>query len=133
MVRLTQEQLNDVLAGRYEIIPDAPKSVSGMIGKAELEESVKTALLDWCRLHRKDTRYTAAVIRNLIDLAKKHTALYGAEAVCDTIRECIANGYKGIAWDKIQKCPRVGYYHETVDIEHLKAIYEKVKRGNRKK
>lgn len=131
MVRLTQAQLNDVLAGRYEIIPDAKKSVSGMIEAAGLEENVKCALLDWCRIRHHDVRYTAIAVQSLIDIARKNTTLYGASAVCEIIRECIGNGYKGIAWDKLKRYQQIGFEYADVDMEYLRNVYEKVKGDNK--
>lgn len=53
----------------------------------------------------RNERYKEAGMRSLITQAVNHGAAHGADAVCSVIRESMANGYKGIVWDRMGKDP----------------------------
>lgn len=127
MVRLTQAQLNDVLEGRYEVIPDAPQSVSGMIEAEEFGTELNAALLDWCRTKHREQRYTRTTLSALLSLVRQNEKNYGENAVAEIIRISLANGYKGIVWDRLEKYPRISHDYGGVDMDYLRAVYERVK------
>ena len=57
---------------------------------------------DWVtyKMERKEA-YKETGIKSLISQVRKQSEQYGDEKVCNLIDECMANGWKGIIWDKL--------------------------------
>lgn len=81
------EMLDDLLTGRA------------------VSEKVAEALGEWVEYKAKEKRqpYKEIGLKALITQAVNNSAEHGAQAVCDVIRESIANQYAGIVWDRLKK------------------------------
>lgn len=49
----------------------------------------------------KNQTLTQGELKSLVSTVKANAAKHGAQAVSDLIRESMANGYKGISWDRL--------------------------------
>lgn len=54
------------------------------------------------KMERKEP-YKEQGMRSLLTQVGKHSVQYGDQAVCELIDECMANGWKGIIFDKLKK------------------------------
>ena len=68
----------------------------------ELSEMLSEKMKDWVtyKMERKEA-YKETGIKSLISQVCKQSEQYGDEKVCNLIDECMANGWKGIIWDKL--------------------------------
>lgn len=71
-----------------------------LIDDSDLSEKIKRKLADWVE-YRGD--YAEISARTLILKIDKTVKSYGEEAVIDLIDNCIANGYKGLFFDRIER------------------------------
>ena len=97
-----------------------------IIGRAVSHE-MSEALRGW--IVYKDQRrepYKEAGMQSLITQAVNKGAEYGGEAVIDVIRYSMANGYKGITWDRVgQKRPNGKFNNEVRHHERITADFER--------
>ena len=74
-------------------------------GRAVTHDMSKV-LREWIQYKvERNERYQEAGMRSLITQAVNHGAAHGGESVQNVIRESMANGYKGIVWDRVGKGP----------------------------
>lgn len=67
---------------------------------------MEDVLREWIKYkNERNERYKEAGMRSLITQAVNHGAAHGGESVQNVIRESMANGYKGIVWDRVGKGP----------------------------
>lgn len=68
----------------------------------ELSEMLSEKMKNWVtyKMERKEA-YKETGIKSLISQVRKQSEQYGDKKVCDLIDECMANGWKGIIWDKL--------------------------------
>lgn len=76
---------------------------------------LQAAFDDWLRYktERKDS-YTPTGLQNLISEIRNNAAKHGEAAVAALIRKCIASGWKGIIFEKLEEQPRRGGRKEIV-------------------
>lgn len=91
-----------------DIPPISPLAVCGMSAN-DLEtlgvvRKVAEKLSDWItsRLEQGDP-ITETGLKSLVSIAKDKITKHGADAVAQLITECMASGYKGIVWDRLEK------------------------------
>lgn len=65
---------------------------------------VAEKLSDWItsRLEQGDP-ITETGLKSLVSIAKDKITKHGADAVAQLITECMASGYKGITWDRLER------------------------------
>ena len=88
--------------------PISPLTVCGMSAD-DLEtlgvvRKVADKLSEWItsRLEQGDP-ITETGLKSLVSIAKDKISKHGADAVAQLITECMASGYKGIVWDRLEK------------------------------
>lgn len=88
--------------------PIVPLTVCGMSAD-DLEtlgvvRKVSEKLSEWItsRLEQGDP-ITETGLKSLVSIAKDKTAKHGEDAVVKLITECMASGYKGITWDRLER------------------------------
>lgn len=76
-------------------------------------DEVSRKICEWIKYktERKDS-YKEQGMKSLLNQILTHTEKYGDTAVCSLIDECMANGWKGIIWDKLKNNQR---YYSTAD------------------
>lgn len=91
-----------------DIPPISPLTVCGMSAD-DLEtlgvvRKVAEKLSEWItsRLEQGDP-ITETGLKSLVSIAKDKISKHGADAVAQLITECMASGYKGIVWDRLEK------------------------------
>lgn len=91
-----------------DIPPISPLTVCGMSAD-DLEtlgvvRKVAEKLSEWItsRLEHGDP-ITETGLKSLVRIAKDKITKHGADAVAQLITECMASGYKGIVWDRLEK------------------------------
>lgn len=67
-------------------------------------EELAQALSQWLA-YKKEGRqvYTETSLKNLLPLVRESVEQYGEDALSKLIRQCISNGWAGIAWDKLKR------------------------------
>lgn len=75
-----------------------------LAGRA-VNKEMREALGEWVDYKAKERRepYKEIGMKSLITQAVNNGARYGAEAVVNAIRQAIANQYKGIVWDRLER------------------------------
>jgi CRISPR/Cas system CSM-associated protein Csm2 small subunit len=78
-------------------------------------ELLRNKIEDWYnyKLERREP-YKESGLKTLLAKIDKATNQYGVEKVIDLIDESMANGYKGIIWEKLEKKPNAKKYEEPV-------------------
>lgn len=91
-----------------DIPPISPLAVCGMSAD-DLEtlgvvRKVAEKLSEWItsRLEQGDP-IAETGLKSLVSIAKDKITKHGADAVAQLITECMASGYKGIVWDRLEK------------------------------
>lgn len=54
----------------------------------------------------KGSTLTQSELRSFVSMVKARTGKYGAQAISDLIAEAMANGYKGVPWDRLERRAR---------------------------
>lgn len=54
----------------------------------------------------KGETLTQSELRSFVSMVKSKTGKYGAQAISDLIAEAMANGYKGVPWDRLERRAR---------------------------
>lgn len=82
---------------------------SELTASAPLPPAVDEAAREWIT-YKKERRfsYKESGMKVLINQIRKNVDLYGPEAVVNTIRDSIANGYQGITWDRMNRPKKTG-------------------------
>lgn len=70
---------------------------------AELPDKVREKAEEWLR-YKKERResYKPSGLHSFVSQVRKATDLYGADAVTDLIDISMANGYRGVTWDRLK-------------------------------
>jgi hypothetical protein len=78
-------------------------------------ELLKNKIEEWYKykLERREP-YKESGFKTLLAKIDKATNQYGVEKVIDLIDESMANGYKGIIWEKLEKKPNAKKYEEPI-------------------
>jgi len=69
-----------------------------------LGEELDAVLCEWLT-YKSEMRQPcgATALKNLVDTVRQQAAAHGDKAVADLIRLCMANGWRGIVWEKLEK------------------------------
>lgn len=89
-----------------------------IIERSALSDGLKVKLSEWVE-YKKSRRegYKPQGLKVLINQVEKQSAQSGESAVIELIDKSIANGYKGIIWDKIQSHKPITNFH-AMDMRH---------------
>ena len=70
----------------------------------QVPEGVLEAFQEWLA-YKKERReaYKPTGLKALESQVRNNVALYGPTAVNELIRECMANGWRGIIWDRLKE------------------------------
>jgi len=73
-------------------------------GGRGLGEELDAVLSEWLT-YKNEMRQPcgATALKNLVDTVRQQAAAHGDKAVADLIRLCMANGWRGIVWEKLEK------------------------------
>lgn len=88
--------------------PIVPLTICGMSAD-DLEtlgvvRKVAEKLSDWITSRlEQGAPITETGLKSLVSIAKDKTAKHGEDAVVKLITECMASGYKGITWDRLER------------------------------
>ena len=80
-----------------------------------LSEELQARMAEWIayKVERKEG-YKEQGMKSLLRQVENNAMKYGDRAVCELIELCMANGWKGIIFDKLEKQPsRQGYQKQT--------------------
>jgi predicted phage replisome organizer len=82
-----------------------------------LSEELKSKMAEWIKYktERKET-YKEQVMKSLLKQVERKASAFGDKAICELIDECMANGWKGIIFERIKNAPaKVESTFETDD------------------
>ena len=84
-----------------EIDKKPQRTQASLVAESNLSDPVKEKLLEWLR-YKKERResYKETGLRALISEVHRHELEDGADAVIAIINESMANGWRGIIWEK---------------------------------
>lgn len=70
----------------------------------DLPEGVQSAVRDWLayKRERRET-YKPTGLTAFLSAVRQHTQIYGEAETVGVIRSCMANGYRGVTWDRLKK------------------------------
>ena len=80
-----------------------------------LSEELQAKMAEWItyKMERKEG-YKEQGMKSLLRQVENNALKYGDRAVCELIEKCMASGWKGIIFDKLEKQPsRQGYQKQT--------------------
>lgn len=81
---------------------DSQSAISALIDGAALSDTVKSKLREWLAYKGKSA-YKLASVKALVSRTCKAVQTHGDAVVCRLIDESIANAYKGIIWDRLDR------------------------------
>ncbi|WMI81912.1 phage replication initiation protein [Anaerotignum sp. MB30-C6] len=83
-----------------------PFSPTAYIQEQSFSPSLEEKVLEWFS-YKKERResYKETGLKSLCTQIKNKANKYGEQVVIDLITECMANGWKGIIWDKLKSQP----------------------------
>ena len=69
-----------------------------------ISETMKSKLVEWLnyKSERKED-YTEQGLKAILQKVKTNCSIYGEKAVLDLINDCMANGWKGIIFDRLKR------------------------------
>lgn len=72
--------------------------------------NVYNKICEWLeyKQERKE-KYAETGLKNLLTQIEKQIDLYGEDAICNLIEECMSNNYKGIIFDKLKYDKKIAY------------------------
>jgi hypothetical protein len=82
-----------------------------------LSEELKEKMAEWVKYktERKET-YKEQGMKSLLKQVERKASAFGDKAICELIDECMANGWKGIIFERIKNAPaKVESTFETDD------------------
>ena len=89
----------------YEYTPPVSPS-SGEPDLSDLPDGVQSAVRDWLAYKRERREsYKPTGLTAFLSAARQNTALFGEASVVGVIRSSMANGYRGVTWDRLGKQP----------------------------
>ena len=79
-----------------------------------IPDNLKLKLCDWFayKTERKEA-YKEQGMKSLLRQIENNQLMYGEKAVCDLIDDSMANGWKGIIFDRLKKMPVLSYAQRT--------------------
>ena len=93
-----------------DTVNEKPKRTqASLVGESSLSDPVKEKLMEWLA-YKKERRegYKETGLKSLITEVGRHEQESGSTAVINLINECMANGWRGIIWDKLKPTARSG-------------------------
>ncbi len=79
------------------------KATSDALQTLGVVREVADKLSEWITSRREqESPITETGLKSLVSIAKAKTAEHGAGKVVQLITECMASGYKGITWDRLE-------------------------------
>lgn len=83
-----------------------PESKTREDALAGIDGELRTKLEEWMR-YKQERReaYKPTGLRNLVSEVKNKRSVYSDAQICALISECMANGWRGIIWDKLKGFP----------------------------
>ena len=100
-VRLGKDRLGKV-RDRESDRASAPTLFEKLIPNYTLPESLKVREWITYKSERRES-YKEQGLKSLLRQIENNQLTYGADAVTELIDECMANGWKGIIWDRLKK------------------------------
>ena len=83
---------------------------------------LNAALADWLRYKaERGQKYKPTGLMALVEEVRRHAQEHGEAAVAAVLRLCMANGWAGIAWDKVAGEPAAKAQGEQEDVSWMKA------------
>ena len=85
------------------------RTQAALVGESTLSDPVKDKLMEWLS-YKKERRegYKETGLKSLITEVGRHEQESGSTAVINLINECMANGWRGIIWEKLKPSARSG-------------------------
>ena len=89
-----------------------------------LSEELQAKMAEWItyKVERKEG-YKEQGMKSLLRQVENNALKYGDRAVCDLIELCMANGWKGIIFDKLEKQPSRQVYQKQTKADELNSAY----------
>lgn len=108
-------------------------SLSETVNDSELPDAVKTKLNEWLdyKKERKEG-YKPTGLRNLITQIENQLSKTNVDAVCDVMSLSMAQGWKGICWERMvvkpsderqRRIENVKQEHDPTDIDRLREVW----------
>ncbi len=90
-----------------ENINAVPNMSEEELGQLEVPPALTEPVSEWiANRNAKNQTLTQGELKSLVSMVKSNANKYGAQAVSDLIGEAMANGYKGIPWDRLERRAR---------------------------
>lgn len=75
-----------------------------LISDYNISEPLKSKLVEWLNYKaERNESYTEQGLKAILQKVKTNCSIYGEKAVLDLIVDCMANGWKGIVFDRLKK------------------------------
>ncbi len=90
-----------------------------------LSEELQARMAEWIayKMERKEG-YKEQGMKSLLRQVENNALKYGDRAVCELIELCMANGWKGIIFDKLEKQPSRQAYQKQTKADELNDFYK---------
>ena len=104
---------------------------SSLVSEFFLSDFVKDKLTEWLQYKsERNESYKKQGLKALLRKVENNAKTYGDSAVCDLIDECMANGWKGIIFDKLKpkdKAPTMSARSYNLDESEEQDLHRELK------
>ena len=116
------KQMQSEKEGEKEIENDSSPPFIPPEGGHGFGAELNAALADWLRYKaERGQKYKPTGLMALVEEVRRHAQEHGETAVAAVLRLCMANGWAGIAWDKVAGEPAAKAQGEQEDVSWMKA------------
>ena len=83
-----------------------PPTETEAVSSSDLSEPLKAKIMEWLAYKRERREaYKPTGLKSLLTEVKRHETESGTDAVVNLVGECMANGWRGIIWERLTRPP----------------------------
>ena len=83
-----------------------PPTEAEAVSSSDLSEPLKAKIMEWLAYKRERREaYKPTGLKSLLTEVKRHETESGTDAVVNLVGECMANGWRGIIWERLTRPP----------------------------
>lgn len=87
-------------------ITPKPPTEAEAVSSSDLSEPLKAKIMEWLAYKRERREaYKPTGLKSLLTEVKRHETESGTDAVINLVGECMANGWRGIIWERLTRPP----------------------------
>lgn len=120
-----EERDIDIEEDKKSVRETTPTIFKRLLPDYILSEDLQAKMAEWItyKMERKEP-YKEQGMKSLLRQVENNALKYGDRAVCELIEKCMASGWKGIIFDKLEKQPSRQTYQKQTKADELDEFYK---------